>query len=134
MLLRYNTHMERYSFDGWNKVQPDIGIEFNFETTYTSDTNRVISGILMDEALFTVESLSFEFSHLTLQQISELQHIIIPRKGKEHYQLHYLSDYYGGWRTDTFYTGKGSGKLRKIMNDDGTYNLKFNAIGVNPIC
>lgn len=125
--------MERYSFDGWDKVQPNENIAVDFETTYTEDSGRVISGIMMGDPLFTVESIGFEFFSLTLEEVSELQQIIIGRSGKAYYELHYLSDYYGRWRTDTFYTGRGSKNLQKIRNDDGTYNLKFNAIGVNPI-
>lgn len=111
--------------------QPDAGLSYNFETTYTNDSGRVMSGTAHVVPMFTVESFGYSATNLTeaeMQQILEL----VAKGGT--YRLHYRSPYYGGWRDDYFYTGKGSLSIGSWKEDEERYeSLSFNMVGVNPI-
>lgn len=111
--------------------QPDEGLGYSFETTYTQDTTRSQSGKLHATALFTVESFSFKASNVTVFEMSELLQNIM--KGGS-FTLHYFSPYYGTWRDDKFYVSKGSLSIGRLNEDSETYDeVSFNMIGVNPI-
>ena len=111
--------------------QPDAGLSYDFETTYTDDSGRVMSGAAHVVPMFTVESFGYTASNLTeaeMQQILEL----VAKGGT--YRLHYRSPYYGGWRTGNFYTGRGSLSIGSWKEDEERYeSLSFNMVGVNPI-
>jgi len=86
--------------------QPDKGLGYNFETTYTA-------------------------TWLTKEEMS----LILRNVGKgKNFKLHYLSPFYGAWRDDTFYVGKGSLAIGRWNEEEERYeSLSFNMIGVNPI-
>lgn len=111
--------------------QPDEGLGYNFETTYTQDTTRTQSGTLHASAMFTVESFSYKATNVTVAEMSAiLKHIA---KGKT-FTLHYFSPYYGTWRDGKFYVGKGSLSIGRLNESNERYDeLSFNMIGVNPI-
>lgn len=116
-----------------NKVvkQPDEGLGYSFETTYTEDSVRVQSGVAEIEPLFTVESFSYKASNLTETEMSEILQMVA--KGKK-YNLHYRSPYYGKWMDGVFYTGQGSLVIGSWKENEERYeSLSFNMIGVNPI-
>ena len=111
--------------------QPDSGLGYNFETTYSKDSTRVQSGRLHSTPLFTVESFSYEASNLTIAEMKTILELVA--KGKN-FTLHYFSPYYGVWRDDKFYIGKGSLSIGCLKTDEERYeSLSFNMIGVNPI-
>lgn len=111
--------------------QPDEGLGFDFETTYTEDSTRVQSGVLHATPMFTVESFSYSASTLTVAEAKTILQLVA--KGKT-FTLHYFSPYYGTWRDDKFYVGKGSLEIGRL-NESGERidGLSFNMIGVNPI-
>lgn len=111
--------------------QPDEGLGFDFETTYTEDSTRVQSGVLHATPMFTVESFSYSASTLTVAEVKTILQLVA--KGKT-FTLHYFSPYYGAWRDDKFYVGKGSLEIGRL-NESGERidGLSFNMIGVNPI-
>lgn len=111
--------------------QPDEGLGFDFETTYTEDSTRVQSGVLHATPMFTVESFSYSASTLTVAEAKTILQLVA--KGKI-FTLHYFSPYYGAWRDDKFYVGKGSLEIGRL-NESGERidGLSFNMIGVNPI-
>ena len=112
-------------------LQPDEGLGYDFETTYTEDTTRVQSGVLHATAMFTVESFSYAASWLTKDEMKTILQIVA--KGKP-FTLHYFSPYYGAWRDDKFYVGKGSLSIGRLNTEEERYeSLSFNMIGVNPI-
>ena len=122
---------ERYTINGIAIRQPDSGLAYDFETTYTEDSTRVQSGEGHFTPMFTVEALGYEASFLTIQEMQTILQLVA--KG-ENFQLHYFSPYYGVWRTDSFYVGKGSLKIGCLIEDGEMYDsLSFNMIGVNPI-
>ncbi|MBR2716429.1 MAG: hypothetical protein IKD79_01670 [Oscillospiraceae bacterium] len=121
---------ERFLFDNTDIVQPDDGLGYDFETTYSEDTTRVMSGALCETALFTVEALSFKASNIPLATASALLRAVTGRR----FSFHYLSAYYGTWRTDTFYVGKGSLSIGPVLEGgEKISSVQFNIVGVNPI-
>lgn len=119
------------TINGVKIKQPDEGLGYSFETTYTSDSTRVQSGAMHATPMFTVESFSYAASYLT---IAEMQTILQKVAKGGNFTLHYFSPYYGQWRDDTFYVGKGSLEIGRLT-DGGEYfdSLSFNMVGVNPI-
>lgn len=111
--------------------QPDEGLGYNFETTYTTDSTRVQSGDGHFTALFTVESFSYESTQLTKAEMKTILQLIA--KGAN-FTLHYFSPYYGAWRDDTFYVGQGSLSIGRLNeNQEKFESLSFNMTGVHPI-
>lgn len=89
------------------------------------------SGVLHTTPLFTVESFSYAASWLTIAEMKTILQIIA--KGR-YFTMHYFSPYYGAWRDDTFYVGKGSLSIGSLRADKERYtSLSFNIVGVNPI-
>ena len=119
------------TINGVKIKQPDEGLGYSFETTYTSDSTRVQSGSMHATPMFTVESFSYAASYLT---IAEMQTILQKVAKGGNFTLHYFSPYYGQWRDDTFYVGKGSLEIGRLT-EGGEYfdSLSFNMVGVNPI-
>lgn len=119
------------TMNGIKICQPDEGLGYDFETTYTEDSTRVMSGVLHATPLFTVEAFSYEASQVTVDEMKTILSIIA--KGRT-FTLHYFSPYYGAWRNDIFYVGKGSLKIGRLDEQNEIYdNLSFNMIGVNPL-
>lgn len=111
--------------------QPDEGLGYSFETTYSQDTTRSQSGKLHATAMFTVESFSYKASNVAVAEMSQLLKLIM---GGGIFTLHYFSPYYGMWRDDKFYVGKGSLSIGRLNESCETYDeVSFNMIGVNPI-
>lgn len=111
--------------------QPDAGLDFSFETTYTEDSNRLQNGVAHISSMFTVESFSYTATNLTKQEMSQILSIL-GRGGR--FLLHYMSPFYGTWRDDYFYVGRGSLKAGCWKEDEERWDsLSFNMIGVNPI-
>lgn len=112
-------------------LQPDSGLSYSWETTYTSDTTRTQAGPLHATPMFTVESLGYEATLASVTEVKQILQVIM--KGKT-FTLHYFSPYYGAWRDGKFYVGKGSFNLG-CLSEDGEYyeSISFNMIGVDPV-
>lgn len=122
---------DKLKFNGVAIKQPDKGLGYDFETTYSEDSGRVQSGVLHITPLFTVEAFSYTATDLTEAEMSQILRIVA--KGAE-FKMHYRSPYYGGWRDDQFYVGKGSLSIGSWKEDEERYeNLSFNVIGANPL-
>ncbi len=124
--------MQEYvKFNDIKVKQPDKGLGYGFETTYTPDSTRTQDGKGHFTPMFTNESFSYTASWLTRQEMSQILQIVA--KGNN-FKLHYLSPYYGQWRDDMFYVGKGSLSIGRWNEGKEIYeSLSFNMIGVNPI-
>lgn len=117
--------------DDVDTVQPDEGLKYDFETTYTEDTVRVQSGVMYITPLFTVESYGYSRKDLTADEMKLMLQKIA--KGRP-FKVHYFSAYYGAWRDDYFYVGKGSLTVGSWkQNDEKFDSLSFNMVGVNPL-
>ena len=117
--------------DDVNTVQPKKGLKYDFETTYSEDTVRVQSGEIYITPLFTVESYGYEADDLTAEQMKSMLQKVA--KGQP-FKAHYFSAYYGTWRDDYFYVGKGSLNVGSWQQSRERFEkLTFNMIGVNPL-
>lgn len=123
---------EKLLFNEIEIKQPDSGdLGVSFDTTYTDDSGRPMSGVALATPLFTVEAYSYKATDLTLQEMSQILQIVA--KGYK-FKCRYLSAYYGKWRTDEFYVGRGSLNVGSWKTDEEVYDkLTFNLIGVNPL-
>lgn len=123
--------MNRYLINGTLIKQPDEGLGYSFETTYTEDSTRVQTGEGFFTPLFTVESFAYKATRLTLREMSTILQMVA--KGQL-FDFTYMSPYYGGWRTDQFHVGKGSLNIGWFNETTGHYDeLSMNIIGRNPI-
>lgn len=119
------------TINGKQIKQPDIGMGFDFETTYSEDSTRTQNGVGHFTPLFTAEAFSYTASNLSKEEMKTILQEVA--KG-QNFTLHYFSPYYGTWRDDTFYVGKGSLTIGRLNEDKETFSsLSFNMIGVNPI-
>lgn len=124
---------DRITINGIDIQQP-TKFDPNWETTYSADTNRVITGSLYAKPLFTVESFSVEWTGLTAEEASKILKEIVSTPSKPNFQFHYFSWYYGEWRTGTFYVGKGSLNCNVIRDNHKTWkSISCNIIGVEPL-
>lgn len=122
---------EYYTINGIKIRQPTELMPFQLATTYTSDTARTQDGILHSTPLFTVESYSYGATGFTAKEMSDF--LKLTAKGQS-FDFHYFSPYYGEWRTDKFYVGQESLKIRSTKADNERLDdLSCNIIGVNPI-
>lgn len=111
--------------------QPDEGLGYSFETTYSEDTSRTQSGNLVMSPMFTVEAFEYEATTLTAEEVRTILQFIA--KGQK-FNLRYFSPYYGEWRTDEFYVGQGSMEIGRLNTETERFDsLSFSMIGVNPI-
>lgn len=111
--------------------QPDTGLGYDFETTYTEDSTRVQSGKVYATPMFTVESFSYRATWVPAAEMRKI--LQIAARGYP-FKLHYFSPYYGRWRDDMFYVGKGSLSIGFLNATQEVFeDLSFNMIGVNPL-
>lgn len=120
-----------YKINGDIIRQPDEGLTYNWETTYTSDSTRVQSGADHFTPMFTVQQFGYSASSLSLSELAGiLKHIV---KGKL-FTLHYLNPVTGKWEDGQFRVAKGSLEVGRInVGAERCDNLSFNMTGKNPI-
>nr|DAE23905.1 MAG TPA: hypothetical protein [Siphoviridae sp. ctoWO12]DAJ81050.1 MAG TPA: hypothetical protein [Caudoviricetes sp.] len=122
---------QRIDINSAGIYQPDSGLTYSFESTYTSDSTRTQDGVGHFTPMFTVEQLGYTATGIPVAEATKILRQII--KGKS-FTLHYYSLYYGAWRDDTFYVGKGECEIGTLEDGGETLSsLKFNMTGVNPI-
>lgn len=111
--------------------QPDQGLQASFETTYTSDSTRVQSGVMHATPMFTVEQFSYSATDIPVEEAKVIIQQII--KGNA-FKLHYFSPYYGQWRDGMFRVGRGQYEIGTLKEDEEKLSsLSFNMTGDNPI-
>lgn len=111
--------------------QPDEGLGYDWETTYSEDSKRTQRGKLTTSRLYTVESFSYEATNVTAEEMKTLLQLLL--KG-EFFTLHYWSPYYGQWRDDQFYVGRGGIAVSRLNEAEECYeSVSFNMIGRNPV-
>ena len=117
--------------NGIEIFQPDAGLQASFETTYTSDSTRVQSGVMHATPMFTVEQFSYNATDIPVDDAKVIIQQVI--KGNP-FKLHYFSPYYGVWRDDTFRVGKGQYSIGKLVEGgEKLESLSFNMTGDNPL-
>ena len=111
--------------------QPDSGLQYNTETTYSEDSTRVQNGTAHFTPLFTVEQLGYTATHVKQSEVTQILQII--DSGRP-FKLHYFSMHHGTWRDDMFYVGKGNYTVGSWKTgEEYVESISFNMTGVNPI-
>lgn len=122
---------EKYMIDDVEIYQPDEGLQASFETTYSSDSGRVQSGVMHATPLFTVEQFGYVATDIPVKDATIIIQKIV--KGLP-FKLHYFSPYYGMWRDDMFRVGKGQYSIGNLEEGAERYqSLSFNMTGENPL-
>lgn len=111
--------------------QPDEGLQYSFETTYSSDSTRVQSGQAHFTPLFTIEQLGYTATDIPVKDAKVIIEQII--KGNA-FNLRYFSVYYGTWRTAKFRVGKGQFAIGSLKDgEEKLTSLSFNMTGEEPL-
>lgn len=122
---------DRIRINNTDIYQPDKGLSYNFETTYTEDSARVQNGRGYFTPIFTVEQLGYKATHIPQKEATKILRMI--DKGQQ-FTLHYFSMHYGIWRDAAFYAGQGSMEIGSLEEgEEYLDSLSFNMTGVNPI-
>lgn len=117
--------------DGVEIAQPERGMGYSYETTYTEDSGRVQSGTAIVAPMFTVKSYSYSRTHPTVAQVAQILSFIV---GGGKYEMYAFNPKTGTWGWDVYYTGKGDMSIGYLTPDGGHYDsFSFNAVGVKPI-
>ena len=117
--------------DGIEIAQPDKGMGFNYETTYTEDSGRIQSGAAIVAPMFTVKSYSYSRNHPTTAEVAQILGYIANGSKFEMYAFNPKTN---AWGWDVYYVGQGSMSIGYLTPDGGHYDsFQFNAVGVNPI-
>ncbi len=117
--------------DGTEIAQPERGMSYSYETTYTEDSGRVQSGTAIVAPMFTVKSYSYTRTHPTVAQVAQILSFI---SGGGKYEMYAFNPETGTWGWDVYYTGKGDMSIGYLTSDGGHYDsFTFNAVGVKPI-
>ena len=122
---------DKIKINGKEIYQPDQGLAYKFETTYTTDSTRVQTGEGHFSAMFTVEQLGYTATYIPQAEATKILQMVA--KG-QNFTLHYFSLYYGRWQDATFYVGQGDMSIGSL-EENGEYldTLSFNMTGVKPI-
>lgn len=118
--------------NGVEIFQPDEGLSYAFESTYTEDSTRLQTGDANFVPMFTVEQLNYTATDIPMSEATKILQMIA--KG-EAFTLHYFSVFYGSWRDGTFRVGK-SGSISIGSLEDGNEklsSLSFNMTGDIPL-
>ena len=111
--------------------QPDNDLASSFETTFTSDSGRIQSGVMHATPMFTVEQFSYVATDIPIEEASKILQMIVHGRP---FTLHYFSPYYGMWRDARFRVGKGSLSIGSLKDgEEKLTSLSFNMTGENPI-
>lgn len=118
--------------NGVDIFQPDEGLNYNFESTYTEDSTRLQDGNANFVPMFTVEQLAYTATDIPMEEASKILQLVA--KG-EAFTLHYFSVFYGCWRDGKFRVGKSNsisiGSLEE--NNEKLSSLSFNMTGDIPL-
>lgn len=117
--------------NGIDIFQPDEGLGYNFETTYTEDSTRLQNGSANFVPMFTVEQFSYQATDIPADEAT----IILQQIDKgQAFTLHYYSLHYGAWRDGKFRVGKGSLSIGSLEeNNTKLSSLSFNMTGDEPL-
>lgn len=122
---------EKIKINGIEIFQPDEGLQYAFETTYTSDSTRVQTGSARFTPMFTVEQLGYTATDIPADKASEILQMIATGHS---FTLHYFSTYYGTWRDGKFRVGKGQLAIGSLKEgEEKLTSLSFNMTGEEPL-
>lgn len=116
---------------GTEILQPESGLGFSFETTYTEDSGRIQTGEAIVAPMFTVCSYAYSRTRPPVEAVATILSYIA-RGGK--FEMYVFDPLTAAWRWRAFYVGKGDMSIGYLTPDGGHYDsFSFNAVGVMPI-
>lgn len=121
---------QKITIDGVEIWQPDADLEWNYETTYTSDSTRSQSGEGVFTEMFTTQSFAYAATDVPADEVKKLLQLVVGRK----FQLHCFCPYFGTWITATCYVGQGTLSVHTIeQGGERMSSVSFNMIDVHPL-
>ncbi len=122
---------ERMMMNGIEIWQPDTGLKYSTETTFTEGSVRAMNGIGYFDPLFTVEQLGYVATNVPQPEVTKILQIIDNAKK---FNLHYFSMHYGKWKDAVFFVGKGEYDVASWkVGEERVKSLSFNMTGIYPL-
>ena len=110
--------------------QPDEDLAWDYETTYTPDSNRAQNGIGHFTEMFTVQSFGYTASHVPIAEWTKISQMIVGRK----FDLYCFNPHFGRWMTHRCNVGKGSLKIKSLEEGRERYSsISFNMTDIKPL-
>ena len=111
--------------------QPDEGLGYGFETTYSADSTRVQSGAGHFTPIYTVESFTYTATNLTKDEMKTVLQFVA--KGGR-FTLHYFSPYFGEWRDAEFFVKRGTLTIGRLNESEERFEkISFSMQGVETV-
>lgn len=111
--------------------QPDEDISVTYDTTFSDDSTRSQNGKSHYTPMFTVESLDYKASHISVEEAKEILQIIVPGKT---ITAHYFSPYHGEWRNAVFFVESKDIEIGTLEEgQESLSSLSFTMTGVEKI-
>lgn len=122
--------MEKYKINNTEIYQPDEDLGWDFETTYTPDSNRTQDGTGHFTEMFTTESFQYQASHVPVAEWTKMSKMIVGKK----FDLYAWNPHFGKWRTHRCYVGKGTLNIGSLEEGNQKYSsISFNMIDIKPL-
>jgi hypothetical protein len=122
-------HLKFGSFEA-PEVDED-GYSLSYATTSSDDSGRIMSGVMMNTPLFTVEAYKLKWSDISAANAAKILQEI---KGKKQYDFFHFNVYSGKWETSPFYTANIETAFYSLVDgEEKCSELSFQATGVNPV-
>lgn len=110
--------------------QPDEDLAWDYETTYTPDSNRAQNGVGHFTEMFTVQSFGYTASHVPIAEWTKISQMIVGRK----FDLYCFNPHFGRWMTHRCNVGKGSLKIKSLEEGRERYSsISFNMTDIKPL-
>lgn len=110
--------------------QPDEDLAWDFETTYTPDSNRTQDGMGHFTEMFTTQSFGYKASNVPVAEWAKISQMIIGKK----FDLYCFNPHFGTWMSHRCYVGRGSLSIKTLQKDTETFSsISFNAVDVKPL-
>lgn len=110
--------------------QPDEDLAWDYETTYTPDSNRAQNGVGYFTEMFTVQSFGYTASHVPIAEWTKISQMIVGRK----FDLYCFNPHFGRWMTHRCNVGKGSLKIKSLEEGRERYSsISFNMTDLKPL-
>lgn len=110
--------------------QPDEGLTYSFETTYTEGSARSTTGKLKAKPLYTIEQLSYKATNVPKEEAQKIINIV-GRGGI--FLLTYFSPRLCKWTTQRFYVGQGSLTIKTLKENEECFDLSFDMTAAVPL-
>lgn len=121
---------QKIKINGVEIWQPDVDLAWDYETTYTPDSNRTQDGTGHFTEMFTTQSFGYKASFVPVAEWSKISKMIIGRK----FDLYCFNPHFGKWMSHRCYVGKGSLQIKSLEENHERYSsISFSMIDIKPL-